>query len=90
MVGGNCRLLPHLNLPDMFDLLHHANQVSPLFALEAVVGVCVCVYVCCVCVLCIYICVCVCVLCVCAVYLYMCLCAVCIMRKYYLHIPYLC
>jgi len=46
MVGGNCRLLPCLNLPDVFNLLHHANQVSPLFALEAVVGVCV--YVCCV------------------------------------------
>ena len=64
MVGGNCRLLPRLNLPDVFDLLHHANQVSPLFALEAVVGmcvcvcVCVCVYVCCVCVLCIYVSVC--------------------------------
>jgi len=38
MVGGNCRLLPRLNLPDVFDLLHHANQVSPLFALEAVVA----------------------------------------------------
>jgi len=50
MVGGNCHLLLRLNLPDVFDLLHHANQVSPLFALEAVVGVCVCV-----CVLCIYV-----------------------------------
>ena len=43
MVGGNCRLLPCLDLPVVFDLLHHANQVSPLFALEAVVGVCMCV-----------------------------------------------
>ena len=80
MVGGNCRLLPRLNLPDVFDLLHHANQVSPLFALEAVVGMCVCVCVC--------VCVCMCVVCVCCVF--MCLCAVCTMRKYFLHILYLC
>ena len=31
-------LSPCLTLPSVFDLLYHANQVSSLFALEAVVG----------------------------------------------------
>ena len=42
MVGEKNVLCPVLQLPDVFDLLHHANQVKPLFALEAVVGVCEC------------------------------------------------
>ena len=42
IVGEKHILHPVLQLPDVFDLLHHANQVKPLFALEAVVGVCVC------------------------------------------------
>ena len=29
---------PRLELPDVFELLHHANQVTPLLALEAVLG----------------------------------------------------
>ena len=33
-------LNPCLSLPDVFELLHHANQVSPMFVLEAVVGMC--------------------------------------------------
>ena len=32
------RLLPQLCLPEVFDLQHQANQVVPLFALEAVIG----------------------------------------------------
>ena len=29
---------PRLQLPDVFQLLHHANQVTPMLVLEAVVG----------------------------------------------------
>lgn len=31
-------LRPCLRLPDTFELLHHANQVAPMFVLESVVG----------------------------------------------------
>ena len=31
-------LHPCLELPDVFVLLHHANHVSPVFALEAAIG----------------------------------------------------
>ena len=31
-------LHPHLQLPDVFELLHHGNQVTPMFILESVVG----------------------------------------------------
>lgn len=31
-------LHPHLQLPDVFELLHHSNQVTPMFILESVVG----------------------------------------------------
>ena len=43
IVGEKHILHPVLQLPDVFDLLHHANQVKPLFALEAVVGTFACV-----------------------------------------------
>ena len=29
---------PRLKLPDVFELLHHMNQVTPMLALEAVLG----------------------------------------------------
>lgn len=31
-------LHPRLQLPDVFELLHHSNQVTPMFILESVVG----------------------------------------------------
>ena len=31
-------LHPHLELPDVFELLHHSNQVTPMFILESVIG----------------------------------------------------
>ena len=31
-------LVPRLELPDVFELMHHCNQVSPLLILDAVVG----------------------------------------------------
>ena len=41
-------LYPSLALPEVFQLLHHGNQVTPVFALEAAVGTCtyICMYVC--------------------------------------------
>ena len=38
--GVSCdqMLHPHLQLPDVFELLHHGNQVTPMFILESVVG----------------------------------------------------
>lgn len=43
----SCTLVikPQLELPDVFEMLHHSNQVTPLLVLEAVVGkrgICVC------------------------------------------------
>ena len=37
-VADDQMLLPCLQLPDVFDLLHHGNQVTPMFILESVVG----------------------------------------------------
>ena len=31
-------LRPCLKLPDVFELLHHSNQVTPMLVLECVVG----------------------------------------------------
>ena len=31
-------LHPRLQLPDMFELLHHSNHVAPMFILESIVG----------------------------------------------------
>ena len=31
---------PSLELPRVFELLHHGNQVTPMLALEAVIGAC--------------------------------------------------
>ena len=39
-------LYPSLTLPEVFQLLHHGNQVTPVFALEAAVGTCTYVCVC--------------------------------------------
>ena len=38
VADGNQKLRPLLELPDVFDLYHLANQVTPLLALEAVVA----------------------------------------------------
>ena len=40
LVGGAQLVSPCLRLPEVLELLHHANQVSPVFATEAVVGTC--------------------------------------------------
>ncbi len=37
-VSGDQVVRPCLELPDVFELLHHANQVSPMLLLEAVIG----------------------------------------------------
>ena len=37
-VSHDQMLRPHLQLPDVFELLHHGNQVTPMFILESIVG----------------------------------------------------
>ena len=61
LVGGAQLVSPCLRLPEVLELLHHANQVSPVFAMEAVIGTCVCVCVCMYVCMCVCVCVCVCV-----------------------------
>ena len=38
LVSDEQVLRPCLKLPDVFDLLHHSNQVTPMLVLESVVG----------------------------------------------------
>lgn len=37
-ISGDQVVRPRLELPDVFELLHHANQVTPMLVLEAVIG----------------------------------------------------
>lgn len=37
-VSRDLVIKPRLELPDVFEMLHHANQVTPLLVLEAVIG----------------------------------------------------
>ncbi len=38
VISHDLIVTPTLKLPDVFDLFHHTNQVTPLLVLEAVVG----------------------------------------------------
>ncbi len=37
-VLGDQVVRPRLKLPDVFELLHHSNQVTPMLVLESVIG----------------------------------------------------
>lgn len=39
-ISGDQVVRPRLELPDVFELMHHTNQVTPMLLLEAVIGGC--------------------------------------------------